>query len=98
MSITYDASAGKGDKRINITVFDVDGTRSANASCTLSLFENGTIVAGNTFTVGNGGNAGVFVPGTITTAMTTCNNSSGDTGTETVTLTKHTTKLHVQLA
>ena len=97
MSIPGDAFAGKGEKRINLTVFDPDGSHSAGASCLLVVKNHtGDHTFGNTLTVGNGGNAGVFVPGTSTYAIAMCSNS-GDTGTATVTLTKHTTKLHVHL-
>ena len=97
MSIPDDAFAGKGDKRINLTVFGPDGKHSANASCLLmAMNDTGDNTFGNTLTVGNGGNAGVFVPGTSTSAIAMCNNF-GDTGTTIVELIKHTTKLHVHL-
>ena len=105
MSIPDDAFAGKGDKRVNITVFDPDGSHSANASCLLVVKNaiTGDPVFSNTFNVGNGGNKGVnisanIISGITVTATAACNNSNFDAGEHTVTLIKHTTKLHVQLA
>ena len=99
MSITYDASAGKGDKRINITVFDPDGKHSANATCGIILRDvSGDIINGGGANVmGNGGNMGLFVPENTNTVKATCSNSVPETGTAIVTLIKHTTKLHVHL-
>lgn len=61
MSIPDDAFAGKGEKRINITVKDFNGKNYSGISC--QLFElDSTTPIGDAKVTNNGGKAGINFP------------------------------------